>query len=391
MKVLLRAPLLTTSGYGVHSRQFFEWLEEKSPEFKVECLNWGMTPWMVNPDKEDGLVGRIMSKSKQLDPPFDVSVQVQLPDEWDPKLGKKNIGVSAFVETDRCSQKWVEQCNSMDHIIVPSTFTKNVVRRSGVLMTPISVVPEWFNHDILNAERSSEIIEKDDRFNFSTDFNFLIISQLTAQIADADRKNIFNTIAWLCERFKDNPNVGIVLKTNMGKGTTIDRSITKNVMRQMISAIGKSEFPKIHLIHGNMESEEIAALYHHPEIKCFVSATRGEGYGLPLIDAAVAGIPIIATNWSGHLEFLETGSFLPVEYDMKDIHKSKVDNRIFYEGFRWAEPRKESFMTQVDRFMKNHEVLKKNSLKYAKTVSEKYHKEQVKKLYDKILTEVLKQ
>lgn len=390
MKILLRAPLLTTSGYGVHSRQFFEWLEEKDVELKVECLNWGMTPWMVNPEKEGGLVGRIMSKSKQLKPPYDVSVQVQLPDEWDTKLGKKNIGVSAFVETDKCSQKWIEKCNEMDHIIVPSTFTKNVVRRSGVLTTPISVVPEWFNHDVLNKERSIEILEKDDRFNFSTDFNFLMISQLTAQTADADRKNIFNTIAWLCERFRDNPNVGIVLKTNMGKGTTIDRNITKNVMKQIVSAVGKGPFPKIHLIHGNMEPEEIAALYHHPKIKCFVSATRGEGYGLPIIDAAAAGMPIIATNWSGHLEFLETGSFLPVEYDMKDIHKSKVDNRIFYEGFRWAEPRKESFITQVDRLMKNHEVLKKNAEKYSEIVSEKYHKTQIKKMYDKILIEVLK-
>ena len=390
MKVLLRAPLLTTSGYGVHSRQFFEWLEEKDAELKVECLSWGMTPWMINPEKEDGLIGRIMSKSKQLEPPYDVSVQVQLPDEWDPKLGRKNIGVSAFVETDRCSQNWVEKCNEMDHIIVPSTFTKNVVRRSGILMTPISVVPEWFNHDVLNKKRSIEIIEKDDRFNFSTDFNFLIISQLTSQTADTDRKNIFNTIAWLCERFRDNPNVGIVLKTNMGKGTTIDRNITKNVMKQIVSAVGKGSFPKIHLIHGNMEHEEIAALYHHPKIKCFVSATRGEGYGLPIIDAAAAGMPIIATNWSGHLEFLETGSFLPVEYDMKDIHKSKVDNRIFYEGFRWAEPRKESFITQVDRLMKNHEVLKKSAEKYSNIVSEKYHKTQIKKMYDKILIEVLK-
>ena len=390
MKILLRAPLLTTSGYGVHSRQFFEWLEEKDIELKVECLNWGMTPWMVNPEKEAGLVGRIMSKSKQLEPPYDVSVQVQLPDEWDTKLGKKNIGVSAFVETDRCSQKWVEKCNEMDHIIVPSTFTKNVVRRSGILMTPISVIPEWFNHDVLNKKRSIEIIEKDNRFNFSTDFNFLIISQLTAQTADADRKNIFNTIAWLCERFRDNPNVGIVLKTNMGKGTTIDRNITKNVMKQIVSAVGKSSFPKIHLIHGNMESEEIAALYHHPKIKCFISATRGEGYGLPIIDAAASGMPIVATNWSGHLEFLEPGSFLPVEYDMKDIHKSKIDNRIFYEGFRWAEPKKESFMTQVDRFMKNHEVLKKSAEKYSEIVSEKYHKTQIKKMYDKILIEVLK-
>lgn len=390
MKVLLRAPLLTTSGYGVHSRQFFEWLNEKDIDLKVECLNWGMTPWMVNPEKENGLVGQIMSKSKQLDPPFDVSIQVQLPDEWDVKLGKKNIGVSAFVETDRCSPKWVEKCNQMDHIIVPSTFTKNVVRRSGVLMTPISVVPEWFNHCVLDEEKSLEIVNSDKRFNFSTSFNFLIISQLTSQSADADRKNIFNTIAWLCEKFKDNPDVGIVLKTNMGKGTTIDRKITTSMMNQIVTVIGKKQFPKIHLIHGNMESSEVAALYHHPSIKCFVSATRGEGYGLPIIDAAATGLPVITTNWSGHLEFLEEGSFLPVDYELKEIHKSKVDNRIFYEGFKWAEPKKESFNEQIDLLMKNYNEIRLQSKNYSKKITAKFHKEQIKKMYDKILDEVLK-
>jgi glycosyltransferase involved in cell wall biosynthesis len=176
----------------------------------------------------------------------------------------------------------------------------------------------------------------------------------------------------------------------MGKGTTIDRNITKNVMKQIVSAIGKKQFPKIHLVHGNMESSEIAALYHHPSIKCFVSATRGEGYGLPIIDAAASGLPVIATNWSGHLEFLEDESFLPVDYELKEIHKTKIDNRIFLEGFKWAEPKKDSFNQQVDLLMKNYNEIKLQSKNYSKKVVAKFHKEQVKKMYDKILDEVLK-
>ena len=389
MRILLRAPLLTSSGYGVHSRQLFEWIEEKNHDLNVECLSWGMTPWMINGEKEDGLVGRIMAKSKKIEAPYDVSIQVQLPDEWDPNLGKKNIGVSAFVETDRCSQKWIDNCNKMDHIIVPSTFTKNVVRRSGILTTPTSVIPEWFNHKVLDVEKSKTIIENDKRFNFSTSFNFLLIAQLTAQSPDLDRKNIINTIVWLCEKFKNNPDVGIILKTNMGRGTTIDRNVTKSVLAKIVSTIKKGPFPKIHLIHGNMDSEEIAALYHHPTVKCFVSATRGEGYGLPLIDAAASGVPIIATNWSGHLEFLEDGKFLPIDYELKEINKQKVDNRIFFEGFKWAEPNKDSFNDQVDRLLKNSDVLKKNATEYAQKVSSRYYKEEIKKMYDKILGEVL--
>ena len=129
MRVLLRAPLLTLSGYGVHSRQIFEWLYEKRSEIDltVECLNWGRTSWLVNPDLEDGLIGKIMSCSKNMTKEkYDISFQVQLPDEWDESLAHKNVGISAFVETDRCNPAWIDKCNNMDMIIVPSTFTKNV-------------------------------------------------------------------------------------------------------------------------------------------------------------------------------------------------------------------------------------------------------------------------
>ena len=127
MKVLLRAPLLTNSGYGVHSRQVFELLNERTDiDLVVECLNWGQTPWLINENLEDGLVGKIMSKSKKIEGKFDLSIQIQLPDEWNHNIATKNIGISAFVETNRCNPKWIDACNKMDMIIVPSEFTKNV-------------------------------------------------------------------------------------------------------------------------------------------------------------------------------------------------------------------------------------------------------------------------
>ena len=100
--ILLRAPLLTNSGYGVHSRQLFEWLNEKNDvTLHVECLKWGMTSWIVDGKSEGGLFERIMSCSKPLMEKYDITYQVQLPDEWDEKLGSFNVGVTALVETDK--------------------------------------------------------------------------------------------------------------------------------------------------------------------------------------------------------------------------------------------------------------------------------------------------
>jgi glycosyltransferase involved in cell wall biosynthesis len=355
LKVLLRAPLLTNSGYGVHSRQVFEWLNEKKDiDLHVECLNWGMTPWIVNKDHEAGLIGKIMECSKPLTPPYDISFQLQLPDEWDTRLGKINIGMSAVVETDRCNPRWVEACNNMDHVIVPSNFTKAVLKRSGMLKTKVTVIPEWYNTFI--DDETQTINDNKELNKIKTDFNFLIISQLNSTNAQDDRKNIFNTIKWLCEEFRGDSSVGIILKTNSGKGTTIDKKITKNILAQMLKAVKKKNFPKVYLVHGNMKREEVASFYKRKDVKCYVSATRGEGYGLPLVDAAAAGIPVIATNWSGHLDFLKD-KFTKINYTLTPIRKEKIDNRIFLEGFRWAEPDENDFKQKVRKIYNNfHET-----------------------------------
>ena len=127
-RVLLRAPLLTISGYGVHSRQIFDYLSRRSDiELSVQLLSWGHTSWMLDPDLEDGMIGKIMKCSKEIKQPYDLSVQVQLPDEWDHRLAHKNIGVSAFVETDICNKTWVDKCSLMTKIIVPSTFITKTI------------------------------------------------------------------------------------------------------------------------------------------------------------------------------------------------------------------------------------------------------------------------
>ena len=117
MKVLLRGPLLTNSGYGVHSRQIFEALENcpQITELVCQCTNWGRCSWIVDRSSHGGLIGRIMQKSTQIEnKSFDLSVQVQLPDEWDTKIASKNIGVTAAVEATKCSQAWIDQCNKVD-------------------------------------------------------------------------------------------------------------------------------------------------------------------------------------------------------------------------------------------------------------------------------------
>jgi glycosyltransferase involved in cell wall biosynthesis len=377
MRVLLRAPLLTQSGYGVHSRQVFEWLETiPNIDLTVEVLQWGTTTWILDKDYQDGLIGRIMNKSKEISPPYDLTFQVQLPDEWDTKLGKKNVGISAYVETDRCSQKWIDSTNKMDAVIVPSNFTKDLIMRSGNINKEINVIPEWFNDNISRKVKSN--------FHFNKKFNFLMVGTVTSRNPDDDRKNILYGIKWFCETFKDNKQVGLILKICFGKGTSIDRNITIDMIKNVLREVRKNDFPKVTLLHGNLTQKEVAGLYNHSRIKCFLAPTKGEGYGLPIIEAAASGLPVVATNWSGHLDFLNN-KFIKVDYDLVPINASKIDNRIFSEGTRWASVNETSFkrsLLDAHINIKNHEMIAK---KLSKEVKSKFSKKAIINKYNNFL------
>ena len=125
--IMLRAPLLSNSGYGTHARQIFRWLETKNVEVVSDILNWGATSWFINKDLENGLIGRIIDSARQPNRNPDVMLSLQLPNEWKRLQGAKCVGMSAIVETDRCNPNWIKACEEMDRVIVPSSFCKKLI------------------------------------------------------------------------------------------------------------------------------------------------------------------------------------------------------------------------------------------------------------------------
>ena len=376
-KVLVRAPLLSVSGYGVHSRQIFEWARSvESWHVNTQILNWGNTTWYIDAAAEGGMIGDIMRRSTNQTQDFDISIQVQLPNEWDSNVAKYNIGVTAAVETDKCNPAWIDAVNKMSVVIVPSTHVKNT---SGNVTTPIYVIGEWFFPEILTHKEPLEL-------NLSTKFNFLIVSQMTSQNSAEDRKNIFDTLKWMLEVFKDDKDVGIILKTNFGRGTKIDRKFTQDNVEKFINQHRKGAFPKIHLLHGTMSSEEIARLYRHPSIKCYVNLTRGEGFGLPILEAAVAELPVIATNWSAHLDFMKLGKFIAIDYTLIDIPAAKIDNNIFVANTKWAQPLEADFKKRLQKFRSSYDMPKQWALELSKKCIDQFSRESIMMQYNDLIT-----
>lgn len=382
--VLLSGPFLSLSGYGTHGRMLARWLLDK-PDTNVvfNITPWGDTPTALNPDMFDGLVGKIMQRSVQPGQVrADVSVQLKLPNEWDPNLAPVNIGVTAAVETDRCHPDWVAACNRMTAVIVPSQHAKSSLTNTGNVTRPLLVIPESYCDAVVHPDLPSLP-------QFDTSFNFLVFGQLTGNNPHNDRKNLFNTIKWLCEAFKDDKDVGIVLKTNMGRMTKIDRGMVKGLLTQLLKEARKGPYPKLHLVHGDMTEPEVASLYKHPQVKALVTLTRGEGFGLPVLEAAASGLPIIATGWSGYQDFLKVGKHVSIYYQLQEIHKSRVDNRIFVSGARWAEPSEEDFKKRVQKFRDSPTIPKEWATDLQKKVLETHSHKNICAMLDAALKEWL--
>lgn len=380
-RVLLRGPFLTSSGYGVHSRQVARWaLSKKEWDIKVQTLPWGITPWLINSSDEEGLIGRIMMLTAPVDgtPVFDLSLQVQLPNEWDPRLAKVNIGITAAVETDRCNPQWVDACNRMTAVVVPSQHTKTVLESTGKITVPVLVIPESYYDELTN--------ETDQKFphEFSTKFNFLVFGQLTGNNPENDRKNLFYTLKWMFEEFKNDKDVGVILKTNSGRQTKIDKLMTEKFVKQLVKEVRKTPYPKVHLLHGKMDNREMTALMREPTVKALVSLTRGEGYGLPTLEAAASGLPVIATGWSGHLDFLKE-DFISVDYTLGEIHASRVDNNIFMKGTKWANPSEADAKKRLRKFYEKSTMPRHKAQEAAKRIRQDYSFVSISKIYDEKL------
>lgn len=360
--ILVRGPLLSESGYGNHARQVFRWLLEKHPndQIRVQVLPWGSTSWYVNPDAEGGLIGEIMKRTGDISSKFDVSFQIQLPNEWDPNLANVNVGITALVEADRCNPAWIDACNRMSMIVLPTTFCEKTLRNSGDVKVPVAVVPESFTPEVLSADGKLDL-------ELETNFNFLILGTLTGNNPYNDRKNIFFALKWLCEEFSNDPDVGIVLKTSVGRGTRMDWTAVENMVMKTISEVRKGPYPKIHIIHGMMSNDEIVGLYKHPKIKSLVSPTRGEGFGLPLLEASACGLPVATTECTGHMDFMKHGKFIKFEFDMNEIHESRCDENIWMKGSKWANVREQDFKKKLRKFKSSNDVPRQ----WAQELSEK--------------------
>ena len=92
------------------------------------------------------------------------------------------------------------------------------------------------------------------------------------------------------------------------------------------------------MIHGDLDDTEINAIYNHPKIKAMVSFTKGEGFGRPLLEFSVVGKPIVASGWSGQIDFLPSEFVGLVGGTLNNIHPSAQVPNVLISDSQWFKP-----------------------------------------------------
>jgi glycosyltransferase involved in cell wall biosynthesis len=379
-KIIVRAPVLTRTGYGEHGRfvlRAFRTIEDQIDLF-VQPIKWGSSNWIWEDTEErvwlDGLIqktGEYLQKCKEenIKPPFDYSLQVTIPNEWQ-DLAAVNIGVTAGIETTKVAPVWLERANMMSKVITVSEHSKKVYTETIYPQTN----PETGEIHRLQCQTPVEVIhypvKKFENINLNlkleTKFNFLTVAQW------GPRKNMTNTIRWFVEEFIDNPNVGLVIKTFAKGGSIIDRDHATKNLQQILSKYENRQC-KVYLLHGDLTDQEMDSLYKHPSINAFVSLSHGEGFGLPHFEAAYSGLPIIASPWSGYMDFLcmpvkdKKGRtkvkphFVTVDYGMAAVQKEAHWEGVIQPDSMWSFPEQGSYKMRLREVYKDYGRFKKQA------------------------------
>ncbi len=409
MNILIRGPLLSMSGYGNHARQVFQFITEEYKDANIFCdiTKWGNTSWNLNESfLSDNVFSKIIknfiserdlnlltSKKNQY---FDMSFQICLPDEWDNSIAEKNIGIFAGIESTICCEKWLDKISLMSEVIVPSRHALNSIVNAKEffiikdIKTPIRIIPEWFYVEINEKPNSIDNILN----NVKTEKNLLLIGQMTGIDPKLDRKNIIKTLDTCINYLSDSEksDTGIVLKIFAENNSIKDRIRVKNILSTYFNILKKQKvkLPKIYLLHGNLLPSEVMSLYKHEKITCLVSGTRGEGFGLTFLEAAACGLPIIATNWSSHTEYLEY--FFKIEYNLENIpfslNKSNTEfheySNIWVKNSMWAEFDSKSLKNNLHKVL-NHDIEYKKIADQQKYILNKYSKNSIISIYKQYL------
>ena len=332
------------SGYAVSAKNMMLALEELNVDIRYQYVYGYGTPYPVEEPKLSDDYRINIIRKRRFDKKCPQIVYGQ-GDVFKSNTGKYKIGFT-MLETTGIPKEWVRQCNMMDEVWVPSTFNKKTFRSSGVKV-PIRIMPLGVDVNYYNPEIIS--YKKHEKFVFLSVFEWgerkapeLLLRAFSNTFSQKD------DVILICNVINNDPQV----------------HVKKQIQKLRLTENGPEI---ILLLNVKFPDYEMAALYKSAD--CFVLPTRGEGWGMPILESMACGVPAIATNWSAQTDFFNDINGYPIAVKKLIPAKAKCP---YYKGFQWAEPDEEHLMYQMKYVYEHREEAKQKGRQASDEVAQKW-------------------
>lgn len=352
--ILFQGPVYGASGYATAARQFLLAL------YKLQATDIGLIPLSWNSGFDVGESKEVLSQLQQLE-----KQAAALPREkacllhWSIAsefLGRQGCAQAighAIFETNSLLREFVQGCNRMDGVIVPTRFNQQNFLQAGV-QVPMGLVPEGVDCQRFHPEGSvlSQIPQR---------FTFLFIAQLSY------RKGFDLALKAFLELFAHHEDVQLLVRCYIRDGSPRDLE----QVRQFVRAFREQEFRgskagHVYLLTPVAECH-MPALYRSAHV--LLAPHRGEGWGLPIGEALASELPVIATAWGGIHEYLrpEHAFWLnyhlaPIPEDVPDLFLGGHLKQARTEGHLLAEPDYQQLKYAMWEVYRNYFVYKAQAM-----------------------------
>ena len=341
---VISCPIDTYSGYGARSRDIVKAIIEMDKyDVKILSQRWGNTPkGFIKDNPEWAFLSNHILNNPQLPAQPEIWMQITVPNEFQP-MGKYNIGCTAGIETTIAPAEWVEGCGRMNLILGSSEHTIKVLKDSKFekrdqQTNQVVGHVEWKGDSEVIFEGADIETYKPVKSNFNLssikeEFAYLFVGHWMQGQMGEDRKNVGLLVKAFFETFKNkSKKPALILKTSQVGSSYMDRDEILKKIKAIKDSCKSSNLPNVYLLHGEFTNEEMNEIYNHSKVKAMINLTKGEGFGRPLLEFSLTNKPIITTNWSGHLDYLNPEFTTLLPGNLNKVHPSAANGMLMQEA-----------------------------------------------------------
>jgi glycosyltransferase involved in cell wall biosynthesis len=308
------SPYLDASGYGEASRNFLVAFNTVGANVKAQKASF--TGSQTYPSFAAEICRKM--EAKTLD--YKIKILHVTPDNYKTFMepGKHHIG-HLFWETSKLPKSWVGDCNRLDEIWTGTQYGADVIRNSGVTV-PVIVIPEAIDTNIPSKVRPYLLP------NFKGTVFYSVFEW-------TERKNPKALLFAFWKTFRGQNDVCLLLKVHKaGQNDRGLRDILLEAKAWRNSLVWK-DTPRVFIYTDILDGEGMNRFHETGDL--YVSAHRGEGWGLPVCEATMHLKPIISVGYGGIFEYFKRRDYMAVEFAMSAI--DQVHNTYYEPGMEWAE------------------------------------------------------